>query len=796
MAGPAPPVPDGQAALVWNLDLLNEVLSRPAAQVLKSIPSGARRQVATCLTDLIRHIVLHPLDVGAYVRLFLFPRAVLRCMPAADLMRLRRKRRWYAQKVFTLRCLTAWLAGGEQRDGLVQAVLSLPTSWPRGTDLAERNLKRCERIAREDGQFRKAIKALAAQGLAMPGVETMQALRDLHPVGPPVETRSTFADGFEVDIDLVREALQSFPKGSSSGRSGMAVTHLMECCAAQSSTPAFLEQLTALVNLFLTGRALPAFASFMASANLVPLLKKDGRSVRPIAVGEVLRRLISKCCLKRVSGAAAAYLCPMQLGVRVRNGAEAILHAFNRFIRDPVRCDGDSVLALIDFSNAFNSVDRNSMLNAVLSRFPGMFGWVQYCYGVGARLYAGCETIEAFAGCQQGDPLGPLLFALVLQPLLLRLRDEFGLTVGAYLDDLTVAGPSHRVSDAVRWLRVEGPRHGLHISPSKTVVWSPSGHDLTGNGLFDDLTHSTEDGVELLGGAVSTSATFCAAVIAKRVDKCIATMHRMLELNDPQLCLLLLRSCEGMPKLVYSWRTLPPEYLQEAATRFEAELVEALRWIVAGDGPHFGPFQRRLATLPVSMGGLGIAMPSDLLHFCYCASALSSFDLQQEILGLPHPPSEQDLPGSWSARLDTVATLVAGPEAPALRREVLSYAFPTAAPSNNTAVPPKNIQLFMARVYFEAQRVKLTDHPYFTSKDEATKRRFKAILDSTCHVGTSAWLFALPNGGLGQRMTPLAFQAAVSLRLLMPQFAPGSRCCQRSCEATMDVYGYHALVIC
>ena len=85
-----------------------------------------------------------------------------------------------------------------------------------------------------------------------------------------------FGDGFEVDTDLVREMLQSFPKGSSSGRSGMAVTHLMECCAAQSGTPAFIEQLTALVNLFLTGKALPAFASFMASANLVPLLKKDG----------------------------------------------------------------------------------------------------------------------------------------------------------------------------------------------------------------------------------------------------------------------------------------------------------------------------------------------------------------------------------------------------------------------------------------------------------------------------------------------------------------------------------------
>jgi hypothetical protein len=143
--------------------------------------------------------------------------------------------------------------------------------------------------------------------------------------------RSAIPDGIEVDNDLVRDMLQSFPKGSSSGRSGMAVNHLLECCSDQSGVPAFLEQLTALVNLFLTGKALPAFASFMASANLVPLLKKDGRSVRPIAVGEVLRRLISKCCVKRFTNAAAHYLQPMQVGVRVRNGAEAILHAFNRF---------------------------------------------------------------------------------------------------------------------------------------------------------------------------------------------------------------------------------------------------------------------------------------------------------------------------------------------------------------------------------------------------------------------------------------------------------------------------------
>jgi hypothetical protein len=166
-------------------------------------------------------------------------------------------------------------------------------------------------------------------------------------------------------------------------------------------------------------------------------------------------------------------------------------------------------------------------------------------------------------------------------------------------------------------------------------VWSPIPRDLRGTGLFDDLSHTAEDGVELLGGAISTSPAFYGTVIAKRVEKCIATMHRMLELDDPQLCLMLLRSCEGMPKLVYSWRTIPPEFLSDAASRFERAVMDALRWIVVGDGPHFGGFSQRLATLPVSMGGLGILLPSDLLHFAYCASALSSFDLQQEILGLP-----------------------------------------------------------------------------------------------------------------------------------------------------------------
>jgi hypothetical protein len=115
--------------------------------------------------------------------------------------------------------------------------------------------------------------------------------------------------------------------------------------------------------------------------------------------------------------------------------------------------------------------------------------------------------------------------------------------------------------------------------------------------------------------------------------------------------------------------------------------------------------------------------------------------------------------------------------------------------SKNVTSPHDNLQLFMARTYFEAEHAKLLAHPYITEKDVSTRRRFRAILDSAPHSTlTSSWLFALPNGGLGQRMTPLEFQMAVSLRLLMKQFGPDAKCQQNKCHASMDEFGYHALV--
>ena len=134
------------------------------------------------------------------------------------------------------------------------------------------------------------------------------------------------------------------------------------------------------------------------------------------------------------------YFDGLQFGVGVSGGGEAILHTVNRLIEDRGGDVGLSML-LVDFKNAFNMVYRAVMLREVRLRVPAISRWVEFCYSNPARLYYGEHTLWSHQGVQQGDPLGPLLFALVLHPLACKIRDSFTLSLQAwYLDDGTIIG--------------------------------------------------------------------------------------------------------------------------------------------------------------------------------------------------------------------------------------------------------------------------------------------------------------------------------------------------------------------
>ena len=91
--------------------------------------------------------------------------------------------------------------------------------------------------------------------------------------------------------------------------------------------------LTSFTQHVLDGKVPPSIQPVFLGATLIALKKKEG-GLRPIAVGQTLRRMVAKCAAHLVIHAIGADLAPQQLGCGIPLGCEAAVHAPHLYLHN------------------------------------------------------------------------------------------------------------------------------------------------------------------------------------------------------------------------------------------------------------------------------------------------------------------------------------------------------------------------------------------------------------------------------------------------------------------------------
>ena len=202
----------------------------------------------------------------------------------------------------------------------------------------------------------------------------------------------------------------------------------------------------------------------------------------------------------------------------------------------------------------------------------------------------GEHTILSCCGVQQGDPLGPLGFALALQPL-----------NAWYLDDGTLCGCPTDLCCALAIIEAEWPPRGLFLNRSKSLLIVPADASCDSLSLPPGIPVS-RDGFTLLGAPFG-SPSFCTSSILRRVQKIQGILGSLKDLQDSQIQTTLLCSCLALPKISFALRTCAPQLIQPALVAFDDCMRDALSDIAGGPLPEWSWLK---TSLPVSKGGLGL----------------------------------------------------------------------------------------------------------------------------------------------------------------------------------------------
>ena len=198
--------------------------------------------------------------------------------------------------------------------------------------------------------------------------------------------------------------------------------HILNCKSYSRESQNLAEAISGIAKILCTEKVHPCCLKEFSAGRLVPLDKgadsEGNPGVRPIGIGEILRRIIGKCVVSLLKSDIQHAAGCLQMCTGIRSGIEAAVHMNERAWADP----STEAVLLVDADNAFNRLNRKVALHNIQQICPPIYTYLFNHYQAPSDLIVAGTFDSDFdlnseEGCTQGDVAAMAFYGLGVQPL-------------------------------------------------------------------------------------------------------------------------------------------------------------------------------------------------------------------------------------------------------------------------------------------------------------------------------------------------------------------------------------------
>ena len=217
-----------------------------------------------------------------------------------------------------------------------------------------------------------------------------------------------------------------------------------------------------------------SYVNLLLDGRLVPLMKEDD-GVRPIGIGECLRRIMGRSVAKLTGSDVQLAGGTLQTCTGIEAGIEASIHAMERLL-DNDECEA---VLLVDAENAFNRLNRKTALHNMQHLCPPLFRFLANSYSEPSKLHLGDGSfIMSQEGATQGDPVAMQMYAVSSRKAINSLDANTEDVAQVWFADDSIAAA--KLANLYDWwvhLNRIGPMYGYFPNAPKTVLVLKSPND-------------------------------------------------------------------------------------------------------------------------------------------------------------------------------------------------------------------------------------------------------------------------------------------------------------------------------